>query len=183
MRITGGAYVRRTIKVPKGEIRPAMDRMRVSVFAALGDLEGLSFLDLFSGSGVVGIEAASRGAAPVTLVERDRGKREVILENLRIVESTIRLRIMPAERFVETSRGVFDVVFLDPPFAYGSKEALVRRIAERGIVGGTLLIHLPASESLPELIGDLARYDFRRYGRSTVAFYRREPAAPKAPAR
>ncbi len=71
MRVTGGMYRGRRIDCPPGDIRPAMDRMRVSLFAVLGDLSGTSFLDLFSGSGVIGVEAASRGAAPVVLVERD----------------------------------------------------------------------------------------------------------------
>jgi 16S rRNA (guanine966-N2)-methyltransferase len=67
MRITGGKYRGRIVEVPKGtlEIRPAMDRMRESVFAVLGDLSGLSFLDLFSGSGIIAMEAASRGAYPL----------------------------------------------------------------------------------------------------------------------
>ena len=74
MRITGGAYCGRIIELPESsmEIRPAMDRMRESVFAILGDLTGLSFLDLFSGSGIIALEAASRGAHPVVCVERDR---------------------------------------------------------------------------------------------------------------
>ncbi|HOX18306.1 MAG TPA: RsmD family RNA methyltransferase, partial [Spirochaetales bacterium] len=67
MRVTGGSLAGRTLKVPKGplDIRPAMDRMRESVFAVLGDLSGMSFLDLFAGSGVLGLEAASRGASRV----------------------------------------------------------------------------------------------------------------------
>jgi 16S rRNA G966 N2-methylase RsmD len=86
-----------------------MDRMRESVFAILGPLDGVSFLDLFSGSGVVGIEAASRGASRVVLVERDRKKRSVMEENAHIVwdeagdgpgdaEVELSIRSMPAER-------------------------------------------------------------------------------------
>ena len=65
MRITGGLYSGRIVKMPEGDlkIRPAMDRMRESVFAVLGDLTGFSFCDLFSGSGIIGLEAASRSRA------------------------------------------------------------------------------------------------------------------------
>ena len=77
MRITGGIYRGRRIVCPPGIIRPAMDMMRESLFSILGPLEGMSFLDLFSGSGCVGIEAASRGASLVHLVEKDRQKREI----------------------------------------------------------------------------------------------------------
>ena len=82
MRITGGQYVRRNIICPPGIIRPAMDRMRESLFSILGPLDGTSFLDLFSGSGCVAIEAASRGASPIHLVEGDRGKKETIAVTL-----------------------------------------------------------------------------------------------------
>ncbi len=72
MRITGGFYKGRTVVCPPGVIRPAMDRMRESLFAILGDLTGTSFLDLYAGSGVVGIEAASRGA-DVVIVDLEDG--------------------------------------------------------------------------------------------------------------
>ena len=67
MRITGGTLCGRRIEMPDGIIRPAMDRMRESVFAILGDLSGRSFLDIFSGSGIIALEAASRGADPRAL--------------------------------------------------------------------------------------------------------------------
>ena len=85
MRITGGLYRGRTILCPPGEIRPAMDRMRESLFSILGDISQAPFLDLFSGSGLVGIEAASRGAQPVHLVELDAGKKATILKNIQFV--------------------------------------------------------------------------------------------------
>ena len=86
MRITGGKYCRRNVVCPPGVIRPAMDRMRESLFSILGDLTGCSFLDLFSGSGCVAIEAASRGASQIHLVEMDRGKKATIEKNLSFVE-------------------------------------------------------------------------------------------------
>ncbi len=71
MRITGGTIRGRRVVCPPGVIRPAMDRMRESMFSILGPLDGFSFLDLFTGSGLVGLEAWSRGARPVVLVEKD----------------------------------------------------------------------------------------------------------------
>ena len=106
MRITGGVYRGRKVQCPKGLIRPAMDRMRESMFSILGSLEGSSFLDLFSGSGLVGIEAASRGASPVILVEMDRKKRPVIERNIGMVESEIQLVMMPVERFFKRGSDV-----------------------------------------------------------------------------
>ncbi len=82
MRIIAGRYGGRRLKVPPGIIRPAMDQMRESVFASLGNLEGARFLDLFAGSGAVGLEAASRGAALVVFVESDRKKIATLQENI-----------------------------------------------------------------------------------------------------
>ena len=100
MRITGGQYVRRNIICPPGIIRPAMDRMRESLFSILGPLDGTSFLDLFSGSGCVAIEAASRGASPIHLVEGDRGKKETIEKNLSFVREEKHLFIMDVNRYL-----------------------------------------------------------------------------------
>ncbi|GHV71251.1 hypothetical protein AGMMS49928_22220 [Spirochaetia bacterium] len=100
MRITGGILRGRQVKVPEGIIRPAMDRMRESVFGVLGDLTGMSFLDLFSGSGIIALEAASRGAAPVEAVEADRLKRKTLLENAALAPQGIRCRFMAAELYI-----------------------------------------------------------------------------------
>ncbi len=182
MRITGGILTGRRVAVPPGTIRPAMDRMRESLFSILGHLDGSSFLDLFSGSGIMALEAISRGATRATLVERDRRKRPCILENLKLAETTAcpapRLVIAPAEAFVARASDPYDVIYVDPPFAYRHKADLLRRIVAQHLVEpyGCLLIHYPAEENLPERIvaGEaiLERDDERRYGRSTVRFYR-----------
>ena len=99
--------------VPPGVIRPAMDRMRESVFAILGPQSGKRFLDLFCGSGIMSLEAVSRGASHATLVERDHGKRKVILSNTEIAGKKTKLVIAPAERFVSRCRDTFDLVFMD----------------------------------------------------------------------
>ncbi|MFO7781796.1 MAG: RsmD family RNA methyltransferase, partial [Spirochaetia bacterium] len=109
MRVTGGEYGGRRIDVPPGEIRPAMDRMRESVFSilgsALGSLQGTTVLDLFSGSGSMALEALSRGARSAVLVERDRGKAKVVRQNLSYVEpERWKLVIAPVERYLKRAR-------------------------------------------------------------------------------
>lgn len=104
MRVTGGLYRGHTILCPPGVIRPSMDRVRQSLFSILGNIEGISFLNLFSGSGVIGIEAASRGAAPVLLVEKEPRKKPTVLKNIAFVESHIDLVVDPVERFLKTSQ-------------------------------------------------------------------------------
>ncbi len=173
MRITGGVYRGRRIVCPPGIIRPAMDRMRESLFAILGDLSGQPFLDLFSGSGVVAVEAASRGADPVVLVEKDPGKKRVILQNTSFVQARVELHIQPAERFLRREERRFEVIYVDPPFAWKGKAELLSTIGERGLLGpeGVLVIHLPREEDLPETIGPLRIDDRRRYGGSLLLFY------------
>jgi 16S rRNA (guanine(966)-N(2))-methyltransferase RsmD len=151
-----------------------MDRMRESMFSILGDISGDAFLDLFSGSGVVGIEAASRGAEPVVLVEKDRRKRRTIEENISFVESEIGIVSMAAEQFLSRPPRRFELIYLDPPFNYPQKEKLLQRVADAGALseGGLCLLHLPSQEELPETIAGLERIDRRAYGGSTLLFYR-----------
>ncbi len=180
MRVTGGIYCGRTIELPDSsmEIRPAMDRMRESVFAILGDLTGLSFLDLFSGSGIIALEASSRGAHPVVCVERDRAKFPILLKNVSIAERHIECKAQPVELFLARNRESFDLVFLDPPFPYAYRLDLLKVIAKKESLkpGGRLLIHFPREDRLPDSIASLRLEDERRYGRSFMRFYRKTEA-------
>ena len=176
MRITGGSLKGRKVQVAAGglEIRPAMDRMRESVFAILGDLSGASFLDLFSGSGVIALEAASRGAHPVVCVEKDAGKFPLLLKNVAIAEHRIECHSMPVERFLLRNKTAYSVVFLDPPFPYAFRRELLERLSTGPTLeaGGQVLIHFPKEDRLPDFVGRLALVDAREYGRSIVRFYR-----------
>jgi 16S rRNA (guanine(966)-N(2))-methyltransferase RsmD len=177
MRITGGKLKGRVIKCPDGIIRPAMDRMRESVFAILGDLEGKSWLDLFSGSGTIAIEAVSRGSKEVQLCEKDKIKIKQVLENVSITEKELGVKIgchfMAVELFLKRCKDKFDYIFLDPPFPYKYRLDLLKIIEQRKLVkeGGFVMIHFPEEDMLPEQIGTLSLKDKRIYGRSIVNFY------------
>jgi 16S rRNA (guanine966-N2)-methyltransferase len=179
MRITGGLYKGRTVKCPKGVIRPAMDRMRESLFSILGNLNGYSFLDLFSGSGIVAIEAASRGASHIEAVEMDRGKKKTIIENLSIAEKPPKLWVMSAQQFIKRCPGKFDIIYLDPPFPLGEKQKLLELIDHRKLCEeeGKCIIHHPGEEKWPDRIGDLVFSDLRKYGRSFLRFYKNESSS------
>ncbi len=192
LRITGGSWRGRTVKCPPGIIRPAMDRMRESMFAILGDITGVKFLDLFAGSGVISLEALSRGAEEAMLVEKDGSKRRVIMENLNIAlkdsdfcsdeherppQERVKLVIRPVERVLKPGLyAPYDIVHLDPPFPRKNKEKLLEMANEAGqpAVNGTLMIHYPSEDTLPESVGSLELYDRRSYGRSLLAFYTRK---------
>ena len=173
MRITGGLLRGRQVKVPPGVIRPAMDRMRESVFAVLGDLSGLSFLDIFSGSGIIALEAASRGASYIEAVEKGPEKRKTLLENTKISPVRIHCRFMSAELYIKRAKRSFDIIFCDPPFPYGYKRELIQSIAESVLMteNSRLLLHCPRedSENPPE---NLILEDTREFGRSIVKFFK-----------
>lgn len=177
MRITGGKLKGRIIKCPDGVIRPAMDRMRESVFAILGDLTGKSWLDLFSGSGTIAIEAVSRGANDVELCEKDKIKINTVLDNVSITENEcdtkIKCHFMPVEYFIKRCKRDFDYIFFDPPFPYKFHEQLILEADKKDILKetGTILVHRPEEHFMPETIGRLTRTDQRIYGRSIVDFY------------
>ncbi len=154
-----------------------MDRMRESLFSILGNLSGSSFLDLFSGSGLVAIEAASRGAGPVVLVEGDYKKGGVIRKNLEIIEEESKLFLMPVEQFLKTADTSYDIIFLDPPFSYPEKEKLLCLVSEQDLLApsGTVLLHYPAEDSIPETAGSLVGFRLKKYGRSLLRFYRHGP--------
>ncbi len=175
MRITGGLYRGRTILCPPGVIRPSMDRMRQSLFSILGNLEGTSFLDLFSGTGILGIEAASRGADPVLLVEKDPRKRATILKNISFVETGIELLISPVERFLRSNQRSWDIIFLDPPFDFDDKGAILDAACAPPHLspGGLAIIHLHTAEKLETERPGLALDDRRAYGQSGLLFFRR----------
>ncbi|MFA5570643.1 MAG: 16S rRNA (guanine(966)-N(2))-methyltransferase RsmD [Sphaerochaetaceae bacterium] len=178
MRITGGLYRGRNIICPPGEIRPAMDRMRESLFSILGNIEDLSFLDLFSGSGVVGIEAASRGAQPVHLVELDRGKRPTIEKNISFVESDITLFMLDVLRFIPKAKQQYNLIYIDPPFPMGEKVSIIEHIETHALLekDGLCMIHYPSEEAKqwPHSIGSYVTIDERKYGRSLLRFYQNQ---------
>lgn len=122
MRIIAGAQGGRRIRAPRGRgTRPTPERVREAVFSALGPVDGLTVLDLFAGSGAMGLEALSRGAAEATLVDRDRSAHATIMRNVEQLELGERCRVLRADwrRVIESASGAeirYDMVFLDPPY-------------------------------------------------------------------
>ncbi len=174
MRITGGFLCGRKIECPPGEIRPAMDRARESFFAALGDLSGKAFLDVFSGSGLCALEAVSRGATRVTLVEKDKRKAETILKNVSISPIRIKCVFLSAELYLLRSKEAFNIIYFDPPFKYAFHASLIKTCGEKGILesGGLALIHRPRDIKIPDAPSpSMELADRRFYGRSVVDFY------------
>ena len=148
-----------------------MDQMRESVFSCLGGITGLSFLDIFSGSGIIALEAASRGAAYIEAVENDPKKYNTLLQNILISPIRIQCRFISAELYIKRAKRFFDIIFLDPPFPYQYKWELVSGIAASVLASDStrILIHRPSKDNPgAKFKGSFEIYDSRRYGRSVV---------------
>jgi 16S rRNA (guanine966-N2)-methyltransferase len=148
MRIIAGSAKGKTLfSPPDTRTRPTSDRAREGLFSSLisefSSLEGLHFLDLFAGSGAVGVEALSRGAAIVHAVESDGDMGNIAINNFQLVKpaaGSYRVFHTKADRFLEsehaTEKGGYDIIFMDPPYELSNNaiEELLQTIAERGIL-------------------------------------------------
>jgi 16S rRNA (guanine966-N2)-methyltransferase len=177
-RIIGGVAGGRRLSMPKGSAtRPTSDRVREGLFSSLGgDLTGIAFLDLYAGSGAVGLEAASRGASTVVLVERDARAAAVVRSNAAAVALPgVVVRAESVARYLdEPATTAFDVVFLDPPYADPVADVLAR-VVEGGWLApdGVVVVERASRDGAPQWPGGLAPDRSRRYGDSTLWYGRR----------
>ena len=197
-RIIGGSARGRRLRTPPGSAtRPTADRVREALFSALeselGTLSGLHVLDLFAGSGAVGLEARSRGAASVVLVESDRATAGVIRQNAKELGfDQVRVDVARAERWVDhadqTVRGArFDVVYADPPYPMSTADvsALLGRLAASGRLADDAVVVVERSrrgESWTWPIG-LEGVREKRYGETMLLYGRvgTSDATPTSP--
>ena len=177
VKVTGGALRGRQIRVPEGS-RPSSSRVREALFSIWGErIAGCRFLDLFAGSGAVGIEALSRGAELAVLVEgsgrRFRGL-AANLSDLDLRRCEARRLDLPREltKLSSEYRESFDLIFADPPYAFSALERLLDGCEELLAQGGELAIEHSRRVSTPAESGGLARVDQRSYGESSMSFYR-----------
>lgn len=180
-RIIGGAAGGRRLQTPKGDLtRPTADRVREALFsaveAALGSLEGLRFLDLYAGSGAVGLEALSRGATVATLVEHDRRTAALIRSNARTVglgEAEV-LTGSVSRHLAERPAAPYDVVFLDPPYHLTGKAAAadLTALAAHGWLSQDAIVVVERStrEALAPWPAGYVEGRERRYGETTLSF-------------
>ncbi len=191
LRVIAGAFGGRVLRAPRGrKTRPTSARVREAVFAVLTHhrthappLQGGRVLDLFAGSGALGIEALSRGAATALFVERGAAAVRTLRQNLQTLELTDRTMVMVRDihQTLPTLRAEapFDLVFLDPPYAdQGSTRSLLLALepAQRLTAQGVLVLEGPVDSSPPSLPGLEAPLS-RRWGRTAVHFYRQETRA------
>lgn len=173
MRVIAGEFGRRKLVAPKGDTtRPTPDRMREALFSILApQLEGVSFADFYCGSGSVGIEALSRGAARCTFVEKDRAALDALRENLAALKVGLR-----AEVIAKPVGGVIGlrnwkgIVFVDPPYdAVADYEACLELLGKSE--ADLVLVQHDRRLKLPERVGRLSLYRHLKQGDNWVSFY------------
>ncbi len=177
-----GSLRGRRIGSPRGlSTRPTSDRVRESLFNLLGPLPGdASVLDLFAGSGALGIEALSRGAARVTFVERERGALRALRQNLTDLGIGERASVVvgDAGSALAIAPGPWDLVLADPPYDSEDVERIVSEGSDLLAPGGVLAIEHAETRPSPDPPESLAVWKSRRYGRTRVTLYSRIVEAP-----
>lgn len=174
--ITGTARGRRLETLPGEETRPTGERVKEGLFSAIQfEIEGRRVLDLFAGSGQLGIEALSRGAAGCVFVDRNREAVEIIRRNLKAagLAQNTQVLCLDAEAYLLRPGDRFDLVFLDPPYDSGLQEGMLGKVAPLVNDGGAVICESDASLTLPEAVEGLTLSRTYRYGRVALWLYRK----------
>lgn len=185
MRIVGGKFRGRRLVAPTGrQTRPSTDRLREALFNILdhreNGLTGCRVLDLFAGSGALGLEAVSRGAEFALFVETDAAARGTIRQNIETLALEGQTRVFRRDArhlgpLPTNVGGAFDVVFMDPPYTEQELDGIVGGLLEGGwIAEGTLFVIERGSDQPPLTVPGLKLADQRRYGDSHLFFYEAE---------
>jgi 16S rRNA (guanine966-N2)-methyltransferase len=178
--ISGTLKGKKLFSVKGRSLRPTSDRVRESVFDILqGIIEGRRVLDLFAGTGAMGIEALSRGALAAVFIENHPGSLDALRRNLAAcrlegVSEVLAKEAKEGLRFLEGRGGNFEFIFLDPPYGKGLARETVNKLAESALLKPATLIvaeHSPAE--VVEGIFPLERVDFRKYGSTRISFFRK----------
>ncbi|MCI6255407.1 MAG: 16S rRNA (guanine(966)-N(2))-methyltransferase RsmD [Clostridiales bacterium] len=176
--ITGTARGRKLRELPGMETRPTTDKVKESIFNIIQfDIEGRRVLDLFGGTGQLGIEALSRGAAHCTFVDLRREAAAVIRENLQVTRLADQARVVQGDSlsFLASCREKFDLILLDPPYASGLLEKAVKEAAAIDILteNGIMVCESAADQVLPALEAPYEKGREYRYGKIKITLYRR----------
>lgn len=178
--ISGKAKGKRLKLVPGDTTRPIMDRVKESLFNILGDVGGTRWLDLFAGTGQVGIEALSRGAAEVVFVDSARAAIQTVRDNLAFTRLGEGARVVPSDAFRylrDSGERPFDVVFIAPPQykeLWSAALTAIDAAAERFLTDdGQAIVQIDPREFQEVSLQHLTLADKRRYGNTLLCFYRR----------
>ena len=182
MQIISGRFKGKVIKLPKG-IRPTQNKVRKAVFDILGDIEEFSFLELFAGSGVIGLEALSQGASEVVFVEKDKRCTRIIKENLLFLAPEapkrgvliLSMDVLRAIPLLFHRKQKFDIIFLDPPYYGGKAKKTLQSLRAYDILSdnGFCVCQHYKKDILGQEIDNLALFKQSRFGDTSLSLYRK----------
>lgn len=177
VRIISGKYGGRKIEAPDNRrTHPMSERIRNALFNSISsEIAGANVLDVFAGTGAVGLEALSRGAKHVTFVERDRVAQKILASNIELLnaeENTTIIRTTAGNWLTTASPQLFDIIFADPPY-HDTQFSTVEKILGLLKPGGLMVLSHPGRGEIPTKTGVVV-VDNRSYGNAYLTFYRRE---------
>lgn len=177
MRIVSGRFGSRALKTLSGDTtRPTSDKIRGAIFNKIGPyFEGGRFLDVFGGSGAMSFEALSRGMSHATILEKDRKAQLVIKENAKNlgVEKDINLISGDSKSRIEGLSGTYDIIFLDPPYAYEHTALIVQRIIELGLVHDDtlIIIETDGKRIIHDELSGFVKEDLKDYKATQIHYF------------
>ena len=187
MRVIAGRLGGRTLRAPRGTLtRPTSDLVRGAIFSMLGEIDGTSVLDLFAGSGALGIEALSRGAARAVFVERDRLAATALEDNiarlgLSRAEALVRRGGAAAAMRTARRRGeTYDLVFIDPPYAQAERWAPLLQRSLPPLLNDAARVIVESDRRMP-LVLELPLDSERRHGETLIMIHSQPPTAKAGP--
>ena len=172
--ITGSARGRKLLTLPGDDVRPTTDKVKESVFNIIQfAVPGSSFLDLFAGSGQIGIEALSRGASKATFVDSGKASIEIIKKNLASTGLGEKSSVIQLDSLVFLGRcgEKFDIVYLDPPYGTGLLQGALQRLNPLLSENGIVLCESPSDETLDDSFGSLRKEKEYHYGKLKLTKY------------
>ena len=174
--ITGEARGRKLVTLEGEDVRPTTDRVKEGMFNIIQfDLEGANVIDLFAGSGQLGIEALSRGAKHCTFVDSANRSVEVVKQNLKSVGFEKRASVFcgDSKMYIGLSKDKFDIALLDPPYNKNIIDAVLPSVAEKMTDYGVIICESALDEILPETAGEFSIHREYRYGKIKLTVYRK----------
>lgn len=176
MRVITGTARGRVLRTLEGEdVRPTTDRVKEAIFSMIQfETEGRRVLDLFAGSGQLGIEALSRGAAYATFTDMSAESVDIVKKNLLVtyLEKNSEVLRTEAISFLRTNKKKYDIVFMDPPYSKGILQETLPYVVGNVNDGGVIICEHPYGEEMPERVGDFSLYRDYKYGKIGITVYR-----------
>ena len=171
LRVIAGRYKGKTLLAPNRGTRPTKDMVKEAVFSSLGDISGKTFLDLFAGSGAVGIEALSRGASRIYLNDQDKEAITIIEANIKGLDGDVIVSKLDYIKRLETLGEPLDYIYIDPPYAFERYKDLLDIISEHHLLnsGGRIIIE---ADRVLDLDSPFELVKHRRYGITYIHYYR-----------